>query len=81
MPPPSSSWPPGSSHTAVSHTARQRGGHENRAQGLTCLFFVLNLNLSFLAWFLFVTHLGDANSIHPLVQGPDVVAAQILDVL
>lgn len=27
------------------------------------------------------THLGDANSIHPLVQGPDIIAAQILDVL
>lgn len=45
------------------------------------IFSRLNLNLSFLAWFLFVTHLGDANPIHPLVQGPDVVAAQILDVL
>ena len=27
------------------------------------------------------TYLGDANSIHPLVQGPDIITAQIFDVL
>lgn len=32
-------------------------------------------------FFFFCAHLGDADPVHPLVQSPDVVAAQVLDVL